>query len=309
MENLFHGVCRFEYKDGYVIPLRMTKAHEDMFYWHLPYVDRVRSTASVTIEVITSATKIAFDYNSPNLGTIIFSAYANGVLTEIVKRDSLSNGTVEFNFDSGEKHVEIYFHYSNVIGVKNFTANGEYKIVDEPKQKVLFYGDSITQGARAEQPGDTYVNVTKRALNYDILNWGIGGYVFDKDLIVETNFKPDKIIVSLGTNNFHADKETNERTIKEFFDKLNDVYKDVPVLALIPIWNGAATEKQVVESKRIKDLIYSCTALYKQMQAVSAYHMIPHEAKYYSDDLIHPNSLGMQTYGNNLVKTIKEIGF
>lgn len=310
MENLFHGVCRFEYIDGYTLPLRMTKEHEQLFYWHLPYVDRLRSTASVTVELYTSAKTIKFDYkffNKDCVGT--FGAYVNGFLTQVIEKGNLLEGSVEFNFDEGEKHVEIYFPYSAVVGVKNFFVDGEYKIVNDKKPKVLFYGDSITQGARAWQTGHSYVNVVKRELNYEVLNWGIGGYVFDKDLIIETNFKPDKIVVSLGTNNSHSSKEDNEKTIKEFFEKLNAFYPNVPVLAIIPAWMGKYTDKQLIEYKRIKELICINTKPYSQMQVVSAYDMIPHLAEYFSDDLLHPNAFGMETYGINLSKKIKEIDF
>lgn len=311
MEKLFHGVNYCEYKDGFIVPLRFTKFYEEYFSWNDLHVDHVRSASSVTIELVTESENLIFDYKlySTTGYTAIFTAYVNGVLDSTIEVPTLSEGKIEFNFCSGVKHIEIYFPYNNEVGVKNFHVNGEYKIVNTPKQKVLFFGDSITQGVSSKLPSQTYVNVVKRNLNLEIINFGISGYVFDKGLVTKTNFSPDKIIVSLGTNNSIASRERNEKTIKDFFEALDTVYKNLPTLFIVPIWRGNPTPNQLDEYKHIKELIYKFSSQYNNIQVVSGYDMIPHEPKYFSDDLVHPNQLGMETYGNNLTKAIKELNF
>ena len=311
MEKLFHGVNRFEYKDGYNIPLRFTKFYEEYLSWNERLIEYVRSAASVTIEIETNATNVSFDYKLyPSTATAAnFTAIVNGVLVKSIEVNGLSEGKIEFDFTAENKIIEIYFPFNTEVGIKNFTVSGDYKTVNTPKQKVLFFGDSITQGARANLSSQSYVNVVKRNLNYEILNFGINGYVFDKSLVTKTNFSPDKIIVSLGTNNSHASKESNEKTIKDFFEALDLVYKNVPVLCIIPIWCGNTKPTQLEEYKHINKLINKFSREYANIKVVSGYDLIPHEPKYFGDDLIHPNQLGMETYGNNLTKAIKEIGF
>ena len=70
-------------------------------------------------------------------------------------------------------------------------------------EKVLWLGDSITQGFGPLRSAQTYVSVANRLLNYDIVNQGIGGYIYDKKSLMKMDgYTPDKIIVALGTNQF-----------------------------------------------------------------------------------------------------------
>lgn len=70
-------------------------------------------------------------------------------------------------------------------------------------EKVLWLGDSITQGYGPLRSSCTYVSVANRILNYDIINQGIGGYIYDKNSLMKMEgYEPDKIIVALGTNQY-----------------------------------------------------------------------------------------------------------
>ena len=218
-------------------------------------------------------------------------------------------GTLEFAFKEGYKKIEIYIPNYSQTGIKDFSVNGEYRAIPKKRTKVLFVGDSITQGGGSERSGCTYVNIVKRALNYEIVNWGIGGYLFDEKILQRVDFKPNKIIVALGTNNCSQSFDDNKKAIECFFEKINTLYPNIPVFAIVPQWVGTGNEKHINTYRQIKPLIEQTVLQYPQMQSVSAYDMIPHFSEYFMNDLVHPNALGMESYGWNLVKAIKKCGF
>ena len=47
---------------------------------------------------------------------------------------------------------------------------------------------------------------------------------------------------------------------------------------------------------------------YSNVTVVDGFKLVPHLTEYYKDNL-HPNCLGAETYGRNLVEVIRKIGF
>ena len=312
MRELFHGVVNLIEKDGYTIPRRFTFSQEKVLEENSFFLDRVRCSASVTLELDTDAEKVGFDYKF-FLRTGVdstFEVYTDGFLTHLIKDNELTDeGILSFSFKQGKKHIEIYLPNYSEVGVKNFFADGAYEPIPFKDTKVLFIGDSITQGGGPKRTGCAYVNVTKRALNYEVLNWGIGGYPFDEKIIQFSPFQPHKIVVAMGTNNRFYAYDKNEKDIGAFFEKLNATYSHIPVLVLLPPWDGSVGEEVCKNYRAIKVLIETNVTKYPQMQIASAYDMIPHFSDYFMEDLVHPSPLGMETYGNNLVKAIMQRGF
>jgi lysophospholipase L1-like esterase len=147
-------------------------------------------------------------------------------------------------------------------------------------------------------------------LGYEIINQGIGGYVFEKDIVAEIPFLPNKIIVALGINNHQYDASENRRRISEFFEALCALYPSIKILALLPIYCGNPHIEMLDEKvQTIKALIREIAAGYANVQVIDADDMVPHFADYYMEDMVHPNALGMELYGQNLAKAIKKIKF
>lgn len=312
IKELFHGVVCFSRENGYMIPRRFTLEQTNGFTENKFFYDRSRCGASVTLELITSSKSLSFAYKF-FLRTGVkstFEVYVDGFLTHMVNDWEIEDeGRLHFQFEAGKKYIEIYIPNYSEVGIKNFELDGEYQTI-EKEIKVLFIGDSITQGGGSERSGQTYVNVVKRALNYEILNQGIGGYYCDKNSVKEIPFVPDKIVVAFGTNHRCFTENAHKDVLKDYFSALNDRYKNLPVLVIFPPFYGAG-EAEVVRKhyKRIKDDFMQAVQIYPNMKTVNAYDMIPHFPDYYMNDFVHPNALGMELYGNNLVRAFQEIGF
>ena len=313
LEEMFHGTLWTEEKEGYLIPRRFTREQMDAVSYEAFFYERTRCTASVTLELITEATELSFAYKFFMRTGVrsSFEVYTNGVLTHLYYDDTLPDeGTLPLAFEGGKKVIEIYLPNYSEVGVKELLVGGAYRAVKRKRTKVLFFGDSITQGGGSKRSAQTYVNVAKRALDYEIVNLGIGGYLFENKLVKKIPLAPDKIIVALGTNQHGCTEEESRERIASFFDALNERYGDIKKLVLLPVYCGnPGIENRREKYKRLNKLITELAGQYPNVQIVNAYGMIPHFEDYYMEDFVHPNALGMELYGNNLAKTIRKIGF
>ncbi|MBO4514380.1 MAG: SGNH/GDSL hydrolase family protein [Lachnospiraceae bacterium] len=348
LKKYYFGAYSFEEtEDGYLQAFQYTKAQMDYFqgafdFWY----DRCMASTSKTIELNTEATKVSFDFKIIWMGSPdSFELQVDGQITQIkyvmdyMKADLPpmfgkpgeggpagkafgeekpeppqggfpgwklpKEGRIEWELPEGKKSVVIYLPADATVVVRNFEVNAP---AERPakNEKVLWLGDSITQGFGPLRSGQTYVTVANRILNYDIVNQGIGGYVYDKKSLMKMDgYQPDKIIVALGTNQYGSETMTD---VEEYYETLTGIYgNEIPILCISPIWRGdqpEGYEKFVSFCENVKKIAGS----YKNVTVVDGFTLVPHLKEYYLDNL-HPNCLGTENYGRNLVEAIREIGF
>ena len=277
--------------------------NRDASFWY----PRSKFSSSVTLEFKTKSTFISFDYKIVEVGSYdSVDVYVNSFPYQVVKADGLGNkGTLSFSLPEGDKKVTVYFPIDLNLQIKNFVTEQPLRKIKK-SHKVLWLGDSITQGYGTFLTGETYVNVANRALNYDILNQGIGGYIFDSKILTKMDgYTPDKIIVSFGTNHYKADDFLGQ--VSAYFKQLNAIYKDIKTLVITPIFrcdDGSDLEKLKWAGNEIERI---CSA-YSNVTVVNGFTLVPNVAQYFFDGL-HPNALGANYYGKNLVEFIKKIKF
>lgn len=309
LKKFYFGAYYFdETADGYLQAYQYTKAQQDYFekasdFW---YPRSIASTGK-SFEMTTEATEVSFDYKIIWKGSEdSFEAWVDGIAHQIIYvKDLKDEGTVKFDLPEGKKNLVIYLPADATVVVKNFEINGEATpAVKGPK--VLWLGDSITQGFGPLRSGQIYVNVANRLLNYEIVNQGIGGYVYDKNVLVEMpGYNPEKIIVALGTNQYGTE---TMKDIEEYYVRLMELYgKDKPVLCVTPLWRGDNMEG-VPTLIKFCDKLKKIVAQYPNVKMVDGFKLLPHLPEYYLDNL-HPNCLGAEMYGRNLVEEIRKSGF
>lgn len=308
LKKFFHGIYDFlPCEDGYMSFSRYSKKQREYLKFNDFFFVRTTFDGSITLEFTTKAEKFGFDYKILNVSSKdTFDLYVNGKLFAQNKvADLAAEGKLDYFLESGEKKVCLYFPIDADVAVKNFSSDADVFAVGKG-EKVLFIGDSITQGYGTFETGKTFVNVANRALEYELLNQGIGGYYFDKNsLIPLENFVPDKVVVAMGTNLCYWDDK--EKYIAEFFEKLPSVYGNVPVLVITPLWRSDYPDA-FDQICTIGDLIVKYASQLKNATTVRGDEFIPHDEKYFYDKL-HPNAFGGEIYGENLVKKIREIKF
>lgn len=310
LQNIYCGALYFEEtEDGYLKANQYTKPQMDYFKNAFEmWFERCDASSAKTIEFETDASKVSFEYKLIwKCSEDSIELAIDGLATEIVYlKDIDMEGRVSWNLPEGKKKVTIYLPSDATILVRNFDIDGEFKPVLK-NEKVLWLGDSITQGYGPLRSYQTYVSVANRILNYDILNQGIGGYIYDKKSLMKMEgYDPDKIIVALGTNQF-GDEKAYEM-VKEYYETLIGIYgEEIPILCITPLWRGD-TGDGIPTLIKFCENIREIVGKYKNIKVVDGFKMVPHLEEYYLDNL-HPNALGTEVYGRNLVEEIRRIGF
>ncbi len=308
LKSIYFGALRFEEtKDGYLQAFQYTEAQMEYFrnafdFWY----DRCFATTAKTFELRTKATKISFDYKFIWKGSEdSVELFVDGMATQIYYvKDMREEGTISFELAEGEKNVAIYLPADATLLVRNFEINESYTPAKKG-EKVLWIGDSITQGFGPLRSSQTYVSVANRILNYDIVNQGIGGYVYDKNSMVPMEgYQPDKIIIAMGTNQFGS---PTMDAVEEYYFSLKEVYGDTPVLCVSPIWRGDRPEEYDVFLKFCAN-VKKIAGQYQNVTVIDGLELVPHLPEYYLDNL-HPNGLGTELYGRNLVTAIEKVKF
>lgn len=308
LKSIYFGAYSFdETNDGYLQAFQYTKEQMEYFkeasdFWYV----RCDASNAKTLEFKTDATEISFEYKFIWQGSQDTIELAiNGLIYQFFDKNTLKNeGKVSFILPEGEKDIVIYLTADSTLLIRNFEINSDF-VPAKKGEKVLWLGDSITQGYGPFRSAHTYVSVANRYLNYDIINQGIGGYKYDEFSLMEMpGYKPDKIIVSLGTNQYREDYADK---IENYYKRLHKLYGDTPVLCITPLWrfDNPPFKYKMVE---LKDTIVSVCKKYPNISVANGFNFVPALDAYFTDKL-HPNALGCEMYGRNLVNEIQKLGF
>jgi len=208
--------------------------------------------------------------------------------------------------DEKLREIKIYLPVSVEIDILSLSIDGDP--LPKPRRKILFLGDSITQGMECVSPVCIYPTVTAKILRADFINQGVGGYFFDP-LILDQNlpFNPEIITVSYGVNdwNMNFSAQTIKKASSEYFEKLRRFYPDALIFAITPIWTNKETEQK--SAGRIQDIrvIIEDVAISNGCTPINGLSLVPHDITYFADDF-HPNEKGHLIYGANLARLLLE---
>lgn len=305
LKEIYFGAYEFgETDDGYLQAFQYSKEQIKYFEGTIDmWYERCTASTAKTLEFTTCARKLAFDYKiiwkgSPDS----FELIVDGLVTGIVYvKDIMDTGRIEWVLPEGKKNVIIYLPADATVLVRDFETDAT---VTRPakNEKVLWLGDSITQGYGPLRSSCTYVSVANRILNYDIINQGIGGYVYDKNSLMKMEgYAPDKIIVALGTNQY---KDEDMTAVVEYYERLADIYgEEIPIICITPLWRGDCgddIETFILFGEKVKEI----AGRYSNVSVIDGLKLVPHFNEYFLDTL-HPNCLGCELYGRNLAARIK----
>ncbi len=308
LQDIWFGAYSFEETgDGWLRAFQYTKAQMEYFrsafdFWY----DRCMATTAKTLEFTTEAETVSFEYRFTWTGSQdSFELAADGLITEIrYVKDLPEEGKLEWKLPAGKKDVIIYLPADATVELRNCEIGGAYTPAKK-NEKVLWLGDSITQGYGPLRSAMTYVSVANRLLNYDIINQGIGGYIYDKKSLMKMDgYTPDKIIVALGTNQFGCE---TMKDVEEYYETLTGLYGETPVLCVTPLWRGDVPDG-FPTLERFCENVKKIAGKYPNVKIADGFTLVPHLPEYFRDNL-HPNELGCETYGRNLVEEIRKLKF
>lgn len=303
-KSILRGVCNFRERDGWLSMYHFTDAQLESFTGEAFFYPRAHHSAGITAQFKTDAEHIAFDYKlSRRCSDDSIDVFVNDTAHRIFKLEGQPDeGHFVCALPAGEKRVTVYFPLDSEAAIRDFAIDGAWKPI-RPRKKVLWIGDSITQGYGPLLAGYSYANIANRALHWDILVQAIGGLRYDdRFLLPIASWNPERIVVALGTNG--CGKEDNVPRAEKFFAALTKLYPDVPTLVLTPVYRTSQWEAVLSDNPGVRAI---CER-YPNITVIDGASLLPHVPEMFLDGL-HPNALGGMHYADALVKTIRKLKF
>ena len=314
--QLFHGCIDVEKRDAGYLAKRFTPKQFER-YTKMPWCIYPYCTAGVFMEFVTDAEEISFDYFFSVLffPQIIFDIFENGVYMSFVREPdcSLSGHVTYKKKTAGLVKFRIYLPYNGETHISNIQFGDFKPTVDERRNKLLVYGDSISQGLMGTHPYMSYVPLLSDTIDADYLNLSVGGDLFDYTMIdTELPFRPTAIIVALGANDlpFVGDYQKIKVNIERYFAVLKEAYPNIPINVISPIWQ---TDIERFETEEERDKYKLFMQIYDKVveesdkagcNTIRGLELMPHVPEYFTDHA-HPNDIGFLQYALNLMRYIK----
>lgn len=211
--------------------------------------------------------------------------------------------------DGGDNRITIVLpnHTEGVIRDITLT-DATYARKHDSSLKLAFYGDSITQGWNSEKDSQSYAWLVSRFLDAESRIYGIGGTTFIPDFPEDTGFRPDAVIVAMGTNDYGRGK-TMEQIRKDCAAYLHAVAQansGSKLFCVTPIWRRIGSVVRAAGTLADVRKVIGQIAASLGYTVVDGLSVVPHRLEYYADKGTHPNDLGFMQYAMNLSKVLKQ---
>lgn len=214
-----------------------------------------------------------------------------------------------FALGAGEKTVKIYLPWSAATVLEELSlADGSAFEAVRPAKRILFYGDSITQGYDALRPMNRYAARIAAALNAEEINKAIGGEVFFPELArLKDPVEPDVVVVAYGTNNWGlGEREDLLKNAPEVYRTLRENYPNAKVYALLPLWRKDRDPERAYGSfDLMREDLRQIAESIPGITVIDCYDFIPHDPGYFADLRLHPTDRGFELYAEKLLESIK----
>jgi hypothetical protein len=176
------------------------------------------------------------------------------------------------------------------------------------KEKVLFYGSSVTQGGCASTAGNDYQSHLSRWFNFDFINLGFSGNAKGEENMAQyiASLHPDVFVMDYDYN--APTVEHLQQTHKPFFEIFRKTNPYVPVIFM----SRSSFDIDLIESPIRRDIIKS-TYIWAKEQGDENVYFIDGENIFGEDgdactmDSCHPNDLGFYRTAQALRPVLQEI--
>ncbi|MBQ9783274.1 MAG: SGNH/GDSL hydrolase family protein [Clostridia bacterium] len=168
--------------------------------------------------------------------------------------------------------------------------------------KLLFIGDSITQGWEARYDSLSYAYRVSRFFNADSVIHGVGGGYFHETIFDSIPFDPDTVVISLGTNDFGHYKTQEEMRYQTaaFLSLIAMEYAGKKIFVISPIWRK--NQQKTMGSFREARAIVIEEAERLGLCHIDGLSLVPPMSQFFPDGTLHPDDLGFSLYAENLIE-------
>ena len=267
--------------------------------------DRALATTGVRLDFHTNSKRMSIEIEAPKK----FEIYINGILRYSMRECASLSVRLDGVFGEvlEEAHVTVYFPSHGIGVLKSLELDdGAYVTPHEFDRKILFMGDSITQGWEAKYDSLSYANRVSRYFNADSVIQGVGGACFYEDCLESIPYDPEWVIVAYGTNDFSKYKTAEELKARlyPYMAKLHKLYGDKKVFVISPIWRENQTPKAELTFEETRAEIIAEAKKYGFIH-IDGGTLMPPMPLLYTDGL-HPNDNGFSIFAENLIAALKK---
>lgn len=272
---------------------------------------RAEATTGVRLDFYTNSKSFAFKTASGDkfeilIDGVIRERYTRGEEAYIEKTVALTDA---IGREKNELRVTLVFP-SHSVGSLEYVKidDGAYLRAPEYKTKMLFIGDSITQGHNSKFDSLSYAWRTVSFFDADAVINGIGGAFYMPESFDAIDFDPDTVILAYGTNDAcRSDYETMKSKTVGFMDLVKNAYGDKKVVVLSPIWRAKNDGSVMGADFEAKREMVENEAGERGFFVIDGLKLVPPVADFYADQYLHPNDLGFGLYAENLIKELVKI--
>lgn len=268
---------------------------------------RAETTTGIRLDFVTDSPTFSFTVKEGAK----FEVHIDSVLCHaFTAPDFETEKTKTASLGGGEHRVTLIFP-SHSIGVLQSAelADGASLSPCSYDRKILFYGDSITQGHDSTWDSLSFAYGITRLYNAESVIQGIGGAIFHETTFDPAiDFDPDMVLVAYGTNdwsNFATLEELRQHTCL-FLDGVAERFAGKKLFGLSPLWRGDADQTRPMGSFE-----ECCRVVKEEIKAhglilIEGETLTPHVAGFYSDGYLHPNAAGFSLYTQNLYMQLQK---
>ena len=278
-----------------------------------PYGKNSETATGVRLDFLTDSKSLAFDLASGNFVDVYF----DGVLRHHINVNELhkEGKAPVFVIDKplgeigGETRVTVYFSSHNAITVLKYLELDDGATVKRPDyaKKLLFCGDSITQGWNSQWDSLSFANNISRFFDAESVVQGVGGAVFREDTFdPDLPFDPDAVVIAYGTNDYYFYKSYDDirAHCRAYLTRVKEFYADKgkPVFVLMPLWRGDRFYEGAAGDFATVRQIQAEEAKKLGLISIDTINFVPPLADFFSDKVLHPNAVGFGIYTQNIIK-------
>ncbi|MBR3964976.1 MAG: SGNH/GDSL hydrolase family protein [Clostridia bacterium] len=268
-------------------------------------------STGVRLDFHTNSRKVVF--NAPYGGK--FELYIDGLLRQQYPADrdksepivAEAKGIIGEELD--EYRVTLYFPNHDEGGAISSVEvdDGAFVRPHDFDMKMLFIGDSITQGWESKYDTLAYAQRVSMFFNADSIIQGIGGIYFRIKAYDKIDYEPDAVIISLGTNDFNHFPTLDDMRVQVsgFLDLLCEDFSDKKVFIISPIWRALKSEESYTRFAACRDVVIS-EAERRGLIHIDGLTLMPPIPALFADKVLHPNDLGFSVYSENLIKALQK---
>ena len=277
-----------------------TEAWRRAAEWIVPCV---LATTGIRLDFHTDSPEVAVE----TAGGAKYEVLIDGLLTCQFHPGPDARG-FSFSLPEGEHRVTVvlpsHLEPGRIRSVA--TEEGASFVPHAHREKILFLGDSITQGWNSFYDSLSFAWQVTLDRDADSVIQGIGGAFFLPESVTDFGFRPDTVIAAWGTNDFgfFPSADVLAERAEETFRRIGTVYGGARIFAVTPPWRRDEHVDRAMGSFALCRETIRAAAERQGIAVVDGYALYPHRDEFMADDL-HPNDLGFAQYASNLLRMIR----